>query len=78
MSTTYNDDILYFDSVNILDLALTSQTPFYLYSEKIISNNFCEILPLSEKHCSRLVYFLTVNFSLPNLENTSILFCKAF
>ena len=40
MSTRYSDDILFFDNINILDLASTSQTPFYLYSETIISNNF--------------------------------------
>jgi diaminopimelate decarboxylase len=40
MSIRYSDDILFFDNINILDLASTSQTPFYLYSETIISNNF--------------------------------------
>ena len=40
MTTVYNDDILFFDGINVLDLALSNQTPFYLYSEKIITNNF--------------------------------------
>ena len=42
MSTIYNDDILFFDDINILDLASARQTPFYLYSEKIITNNFLD------------------------------------
>ena len=42
MSTTYNDGILFFDGVNLLDLASSNQTPFYIYSEKIISDNFLE------------------------------------
>ena len=37
MTTVYNDDILFFDGINVLDLALLNQTPFYLYSEKIIA-----------------------------------------
>ena len=40
MTTVYNDDILFFDGINILDLALLNQTPFYLYSENMIANNF--------------------------------------
>ena len=40
MTTVYNDDILFFDGINVLDLALLNQTPFYLYSEKMITNNF--------------------------------------
>ena len=40
MTTVYKDDILFFDGINVLDLALSKQTPFYLYSEKMITNNF--------------------------------------
>jgi len=40
MTTAYNEDILFFDGINVLDLALLNQTPFYLYSENIIANNF--------------------------------------
>ena len=40
MTTVYNNDILFFDGINVLDLALLNQTPFYLYSEKMIANNF--------------------------------------
>ena len=40
MTTVYNEDILFFDGINVLDLALLNQTPFYLYSENIITNNF--------------------------------------
>jgi diaminopimelate decarboxylase len=40
MTTVYNEDILFFDGINVLDLALLNQTPFYLYSENIIAHNF--------------------------------------
>ena len=40
MITDYKDNILHFDKLNLLDVANTHQTPFYLYSENIIEDNF--------------------------------------
>ena len=40
MTTAYNENILFFDGINVLDLALLTRTPFYLYSENIIAKNF--------------------------------------
>ena len=40
MITDYKDNILHFDKLNLLDVANTHQTPFYLYSENIIKDNF--------------------------------------
>ena len=68
MSTTYNDDILYFDSVNILDLALTSQTPFYLYSEKIISNNFLTYQKSFGNNPNLICYSVKANSNLSILS----------
>ena len=40
MTIDYKEDILHFDNNNILEIAKTRQTPFYLYSENIIKNNY--------------------------------------
>ena len=68
MSTTYNDDILYFDSVNILDLASISQTPFYLYSEKIISNNFLTYQKSFGNNPNLICYSVKANSNLSILS----------
>ena len=68
MSTTYNDDILYFDGVNILDLASTSQTPFYLYSEKIISNNFLTYQKSFGNNPNLICYSVKANSNLSILS----------
>ena len=68
MSTIYNNDILYFDGVNILDLALTSQTPFYLYSEKIISNNFSTYQKSFGNNPNLICYSVKANSNLSILS----------
>ena len=68
MSTTYSDDILYFDNVNILDLAITSQTPFYLYSEKIISNNFLTYQKSFGNNPNLICYSVKANSNLSILS----------
>ena len=40
MAISYNDKTLHFGNLNILDIARKHQTPFYIYSEDIIKNNF--------------------------------------
>ena len=40
MTVDYRENILFFDDLNLLDFALLNQTPFYLYSEKTILNNY--------------------------------------
>lgn len=40
MTSKYKDNVLFFDEVNILDFAELNQTPFYLYSQNIITQNF--------------------------------------
>jgi diaminopimelate decarboxylase len=40
MTISYKDKTLHFDGQNILDIATKHQTPFYIYSENVIKNNF--------------------------------------
>ena len=40
MTINYKDKTLHFDDQNILDIVAKHQTPFYIYSENIIKNNF--------------------------------------
>ena len=40
MAISYKDKTLHFDNLNILDIAIKHQTPFYIYSEDIIKNNY--------------------------------------
>ena len=40
MTINYKDKTLHFDDQNILDIVTKHQTPFYIYSENIIKNNF--------------------------------------
>ena len=40
MAISYKDKTLHFGNLNILDIARKHQTPFYIYSEDIIKNNF--------------------------------------
>ena len=42
MTVKYINNILFFDEVNVLDFAKTNQTPFYLYSQNLITHNFME------------------------------------
>ena len=53
MTTVYNDDILFFDGINILDLALLNQTPFYLYSENIVYKCSFDIVYMHQSACPR-------------------------
>ena len=40
MTISYKDKALHFDDQNILDIVTKLQTPFYIYSENVIKNNF--------------------------------------
>ena len=40
MTISYKDKTLHFDDQNILDIVTKLQTPFYIYSENVIKNNF--------------------------------------
>lgn len=40
MSTSYKDNILFFDKINLLDFSHENATPFYIYSESLITDNF--------------------------------------
>lgn len=42
MTVKYINNVLFFDEVNVLDFAKTNQTPFYLYSQNLITHNFME------------------------------------
>ena len=42
MTVKYTNNVLFFDEVNVLDFAKTNQTPFYLYSQNLITHNFME------------------------------------
>ena len=39
MTTDYIDNILHFDKLDLLDVAKTHKTPFYIYSEDSIKKN---------------------------------------
>ena len=68
MTTVYNDDILFFDGINVLDLALSNQTPFYLYSEKIITNNFLAYQKSFKDNPHLICYSVKANSNLSILS----------
>ncbi|MBH43877.1 MAG: diaminopimelate decarboxylase [Gammaproteobacteria bacterium] len=63
-SLTYNDDILYFNSKNILQIAKSYQTPFYLYSENIIIDNLNEYQTSLQDIDSLICYSVKANSSM--------------
>ena len=68
MSTIYNDDILFFDGINVLDFALINQTPFYLYSEKIITDNFLDYQNSFGDNAHLICYSVKANSNLSVLS----------
>ena len=68
MTTVYNDDILFFDGINVLDLALLNQTPFYLYSEKMIANNFLAYQKSFKDNPHLICYSVKANSNLSILS----------
>ena len=68
MTTVYNDDILFFDGINVLDLALSKQTPFYLYSEKMIANNFLAYQKSFKDNPHLICYSVKANSNLSILS----------
>ncbi|MBT3519653.1 MAG: diaminopimelate decarboxylase [Gammaproteobacteria bacterium] len=68
MTTVYNDDILFFDGINVLDLALSNQTPFYLYSEKMITNNFLAYQKSFKDNPHLICYSVKANSNLSILS----------
>ena len=68
MSTIYNDDILFFDGINVIDFALINQTPFYLYSEKIITDNFLDYQNSFGDNAHLICYSVKANSNLSVLS----------
>jgi diaminopimelate decarboxylase len=68
MTIVYNDDILFFDGINVLDLALLNQTPFYLYSEKMIANNFLAYQKSFKDNPHLICYSVKANSNLSILS----------
>ena len=68
MTTKYKDNILHFDNINILDLASSHQTPFYLYSENIIRDNFVSYSKSFGSHQHNICYSVKANSNLSILS----------
>ena len=68
MTTKYKDNILHFDNINILDLASSHQTPFYLYSENIIRDNFISYSKSFGSHQHNICYSVKANSNLSILS----------
>ena len=68
MITDYKDNILHFDKLNLLDVANTHQTPFYLYSENIIEDNFNSYLKSFGDNPHIICYSVKANSNLSILS----------
>ncbi len=68
MITKYKDNILHFDNINILDVASSHQTPFYLYSENIIRDNFISYSKSFGSHHHNICYSVKANSNLSILS----------
>ena len=68
MTIDYKEDILYFDNNNILEIAKTRQTPFYLYSENIIKNNYNSYSESFGDHSHNICYSVKANSNLSILS----------
>lgn len=68
MITDYKDNILHFDKLNLLDVANTHQTPFYLYSENIIEDNFNSYLKSFGGNPHIICYSVKANSNLSILS----------
>ena len=68
MTIDYKEDILHFDNNNILEIAKTRQTPFYLYSENIIKNNYNSYSESFGDHSHNICYSVKANSNLSILS----------
>ena len=68
MTIDYKEDILHFDNNNILEMAKTRQTPFYLYSENIIRNNYNSYSQSFGDHSHTICYSVKANSNLSILS----------
>ena len=68
MQTKYNENILYFDDYNLLDIALTNKTPFYLYSENKIIENFNDYKAAFSNNNHLICYAVKANSNLKILS----------
>ena len=71
MTIEYKENILYFDNINIFDLASSHVTPFYLYSESIIRNNFISYKHSFGNHDHIICYSVKANSNLSILATLS-------
>ena len=68
MTVKYINNILFFDEVNVLDFARTNQTPFYLYSQNLITHNFMEYTQNLKTVNHLLCYSVKANSNLSILS----------
>ena len=68
MTVKYINNILFFDEVNVLDFAKTNQTPFYLYSQNLITHNFMEYTQNLKTLNHLLCYSVKANSNLSILS----------
>ena len=68
MTVKYINNILFFDEVNVLDFAKTNQTPFYLYSQNLITHNFMEYTQNLNTANHLLCYSVKANSNLSILS----------
>ena len=68
MTIDYKQDILHFDNNNILEIAKSHQTPFYLYSESIIKNNYNSYSESFGDHSHNICYSVKANSNLSILS----------
>ena len=68
MTVKYINNILFFDEVNVLDFAKTNQTPFYLYSQNLITHNFMEYTQNLNAANHLLCYSVKANSNLSILS----------
>ena len=64
MTIEYKENILYFDNKNIFDIASSHATPFYLYSETIIKNNFISYRDSFGNYNHNICYSVKANSNL--------------
>ena len=68
MTSDYRENILFFDDLNLLDFTLLNQTPFYLYSEKTILNNYNSYVNSFTNHDHLVCYSVKANSNLSILS----------
>ena len=68
MQTKHNNNILYFDDYNLLDVALINKTPFYLYSQNKIVENFRDYERAFSENNHLICYSVKANSNLKILS----------